>query len=42
MRRGDLGVDHDLLVMPKYGSMTLAEARQSMSLFAREVIPQLR
>lgn len=37
-----LGVDHDLLVMPKYGSMTLAEAQQSMSLFAREVIPRFR
>ncbi len=37
-----LGVDHDLLVMPKYGSMTLAEAQKSMSLFAREVIPRFK
>jgi len=37
-----LGVDHDVLVMPKYGSMSLAEARQSMSLFAREVVPRFR
>ena len=37
-----LGVDHDMLVMPKYGSMTLPEAQKSMSLFAREVIPRFR
>lgn len=34
-----LGVDHDVLVMPKYGSMTQAEAEASAELFAREVIP---
>jgi len=34
-----LGVDHDVLVIPKYGSMTQAEAEASVSLFAREVIP---
>ena len=36
-----LGVDHDVLVMPKYGSMTQAEAEASMGLFAKEVIPNL-
>ena len=35
-----LGVDHDVLVMPKYGSMTQAEAENSTSLFARDVIPR--
>lgn len=35
-----LGVDHDMLVMAKYGSMTQAEAEHSLSLFAREVIPR--
>jgi alkanesulfonate monooxygenase SsuD/methylene tetrahydromethanopterin reductase-like flavin-dependent oxidoreductase (luciferase family) len=35
-----LGVDHDVLVMPKYGSMTQAEAEASAGLFAREVIPR--
>ena len=37
-----LGVDYDMLVMPKYGSMTLDEAQRSMSLFAREVIPRFK
>jgi alkanesulfonate monooxygenase SsuD/methylene tetrahydromethanopterin reductase-like flavin-dependent oxidoreductase (luciferase family) len=37
-----LGVDHDVLVMPKYGSMSQAEAEASMQLFAREVIPKFR
>jgi alkanesulfonate monooxygenase SsuD/methylene tetrahydromethanopterin reductase-like flavin-dependent oxidoreductase (luciferase family) len=37
-----LGVDHDMLIMPKYGSMTLPEAEKSMSLFAREVIPRFK
>jgi alkanesulfonate monooxygenase SsuD/methylene tetrahydromethanopterin reductase-like flavin-dependent oxidoreductase (luciferase family) len=37
-----LGVDHDVLVMPKYGSMPQAEAEASMGLFAREVIPKLQ
>jgi alkanesulfonate monooxygenase SsuD/methylene tetrahydromethanopterin reductase-like flavin-dependent oxidoreductase (luciferase family) len=37
-----LGCDHDLLVIPKYGSMTQEEAEASVSLFAREVIPQFR
>ncbi len=36
-----LGVDHDVLVMPKYGSMPQSDAVDSMGLFAREVIPQL-
>lgn len=36
-----LDVDHDVLVIPKYGSMTQAEAEASVSLFAREVIPKL-
>jgi len=35
-----LGCDHDMLVIPKYGSMTQEEAEASVSLFAREVIPQ--
>ena len=35
-----LGVDHDVLVMPKYGSMTQAEAEASLSLFCEGVIPQ--
>jgi len=34
-----LGVDHDVLVMPKYGSMTQSQAETSASLFASEVIP---
>ena len=37
-----LGVDHDVLVMPKFGSMSQAEAEASMQLFAREVIPKFR
>ena len=37
-----LGVDHDMLVMPKYGSMTQTEAEKSMALFAREVIPRFQ
>ena len=36
-----LGADHDVLVMPKYGSMSQPEAEASMRLFAREVISQL-
>jgi alkanesulfonate monooxygenase SsuD/methylene tetrahydromethanopterin reductase-like flavin-dependent oxidoreductase (luciferase family) len=36
-----LGVDHDILVMTKYGSMSQAEAEASMTLFAKEVIPNL-
>jgi alkanesulfonate monooxygenase SsuD/methylene tetrahydromethanopterin reductase-like flavin-dependent oxidoreductase (luciferase family) len=36
-----LGVDHDVLVMPKYGSMSQAEAEASVGLFAREVMPRL-
>jgi alkanesulfonate monooxygenase SsuD/methylene tetrahydromethanopterin reductase-like flavin-dependent oxidoreductase (luciferase family) len=34
-----LGVDHDVLVMPKYGSMTQSEAETSAKLFAERVIP---
>jgi len=34
-----LGVDHDVLVMAKYGSMPRAEAESSARLFAQEVIP---
>jgi len=37
-----LDVDNDMLVMPKYGSMTRAEAEHSLALFAREVIPRFR
>ena len=36
-----LGCDHDILMIPKYGSMTQEEAEASVSLFAREVIPKL-
>jgi len=35
-----LGVDHNVLVIPKYGSMTQDEALASTRLFAREVIPK--
>jgi len=35
-----LGVDHDVLVMAKYGSMTQEDAEASASLFAKEVIPE--
>jgi alkanesulfonate monooxygenase SsuD/methylene tetrahydromethanopterin reductase-like flavin-dependent oxidoreductase (luciferase family) len=35
-----LGVDHDVLVMAKYGSMTQAQAEDSARLFAEQVIPQ--
>jgi len=35
-----LGCDHDVLVIPKYGSMTQQEAESSIELFAREVMPQ--
>ena len=35
-----LGVDHDVLVMPKYGSMSQAQAVSSATLFAERVIPQ--
>jgi len=34
-----LGCDHDVLMIPKYGSMTQAEAEASVRLFAREVMP---
>jgi len=34
-----LGCDHDVLVIPKYGSMTQEEAEASTALFAREVMP---
>ena len=37
-----LGVDHDVLVMPKYGSMTLEEAQNSVTLFAERVLPAFR
>ncbi len=37
-----LGVDHDVLVMAKYGSMTQPEAEASASLFAERVIPEFR
>ncbi len=36
-----LGCDHDVLVIPKYGSMSQAEAMTSIELFAREVMPRL-
>jgi len=37
-----LGVDHDVLVIPKYGSMSQAEAEASIALVANEVIPKFR
>ncbi len=36
-----LGCDHDVLVIPKYGSMSLEEAQASIELFAREVMPHI-
>lgn len=36
-----LGCDHDVLVIPKYGSMSQEEAMASVALFAREVMPRL-
>ena len=36
-----LGCAHDVLVIPKYGSMTQQEAEASIQLFARDVIPRL-
>jgi len=39
-QRQVLGCDHDVLVIPKYGSMTQEEAEASVRLFAREVIPR--
>jgi alkanesulfonate monooxygenase SsuD/methylene tetrahydromethanopterin reductase-like flavin-dependent oxidoreductase (luciferase family) len=35
-----LGCDHDVLVIPKYGSMSQEEAEKSVRLFASEVIPR--
>jgi len=35
-----LGCDHDVLVIPKYGSMSQQEAEASVRLFAREVMPK--
>ena len=35
-----LGCDHDVLMIPKYGSMSQSEAENSVRLFAEEVIPQ--
>lgn len=37
-----LGVDHNVLVMPKYGSMTQPQAEKSAALFAEKVIPEFR
>jgi alkanesulfonate monooxygenase SsuD/methylene tetrahydromethanopterin reductase-like flavin-dependent oxidoreductase (luciferase family) len=37
-----LGVDHDVLVMPKYGSMTQTQAERSARLYAERVIPAFR
>ena len=37
-----LGCDHDVLVIPKYGSMTQAEAESSIALFANDVMPAFR
>lgn len=35
-----LGCDHDVLMIPKYGSMSQEEAESSTRLFAEEVIPK--
>lgn len=35
-----LGVDHDVLIMAKYGSMTQADSEKSATLFAKQVIPE--
>jgi alkanesulfonate monooxygenase SsuD/methylene tetrahydromethanopterin reductase-like flavin-dependent oxidoreductase (luciferase family) len=40
-QREVLGVEHDVLVMAKYGSMPQSEAEDSLRLFAREVMPRL-
>ena len=40
-QRQILGCDHDVLVIPKYGSMSQEQALASASLFAREVVPRL-
>jgi len=37
-----LGVDHDVLIMAKYGSLSQAQAEKSASLFAKKVIPQFQ
>jgi alkanesulfonate monooxygenase SsuD/methylene tetrahydromethanopterin reductase-like flavin-dependent oxidoreductase (luciferase family) len=37
-----LGVDHDVLIMAKYGSLSQAQAEKSASLFAEKVIPQFQ
>ena len=37
-----LGVDHDVLVIAKYGSMSQEEAESSIALIANEVIPKLK
>ena len=37
-----LGCDHDVLMIPKYGSMSQEEAESSVRLFANEVIPAFR
>ena len=36
-----LGVDHDVLAIPRYGSMSQEEAENSLRLIAAEVVPQL-
>jgi len=41
-QREVLGLTHDLLFIPRYGSMTLDQARRSVELIAEEVIPKLR
>ena len=41
-QRAVLGLTHDLLFIPRYGSMTPAEAERSVDLIAERVIPRLR
>jgi len=41
-QRDVLGCDHNVIVIPKYGSMTQEEADASVALFAREVMPHFK
>ena len=41
-QRDILGCDHNIIVIPKYGSMTQEEADASVALFAREVMPHFK
>jgi alkanesulfonate monooxygenase SsuD/methylene tetrahydromethanopterin reductase-like flavin-dependent oxidoreductase (luciferase family) len=41
-QRDVLGLNHDVLFIPRYGSMSLEQAETSVKLLADEVIPKLR